>query len=41
MPTPEGRYVFDAIMAAKRILGLLGRMNPVEELRFLPSRYYL
>lgn len=41
MPTPEGRYVFDAIMAAKKILGLMGRMDPVEELRFLPSRYYL
>jgi hypothetical protein len=41
MPTPEGRYVFDAIMAAKKILGIMGRMNPTDELRFLPSRFYL
>lgn len=41
MPIPEGRYIFDAIMAAKRILAIMGRMDPTEEIRFLPSRYYL
>lgn len=41
MSSPDGRYVFDALTAALKILRIMVEMHPSKELRYLPSRYYL
>ena len=41
MSTPDGRYVLDAITAALNTLEILRRLDTRDELRYLPSRYYL
>lgn len=41
MATPEGRYIFEALRAAKTVLKVMGRADPVLCLRFMPVRYYL
>lgn len=41
MLSPEGRYIFDAISAATKILTLMNGLDPGEETCYLPSRYYL
>lgn len=41
MLSPEGRYIFDAISAAIKILMLMNDLDPREELCYLTSRYYL
>ncbi|KAH8746944.1 hypothetical protein F5883DRAFT_510097 [Diaporthe sp. PMI_573] len=41
MSTPDGRYVLDAITAALNILQILKGFATRDELRYLPSRYYL
>lgn len=40
MTNPDGRYIFDALKAARTLLQLLSEMSP-EELCPLPSRYHL
>lgn len=39
--SPDGRYVFEAVRSAKMVLRLVGNLNPVETLRYMPTRYYL
>lgn len=41
MAIPDGRYIFDAISAAKSLLRLISDLNPSKVLRYLPSRYYM
>jgi hypothetical protein len=41
MASPDGRFVFEAIRAAKAILKDFSEMCAVEYIRFLPSRFYL
>ncbi|OBS16019.1 hypothetical protein FPOA_13222 [Fusarium poae] len=41
MSLPDGRYVFDATQAAKRLLGLFSRLAPRRALCYLPSRFHL
>jgi len=41
MATPEGRYVFEALRAAKAALRIMGQADPVSCLRYMPARYYL
>lgn len=41
MATPEGRYVFEALRAAKAVLKVMGRADPISCLRYMPTRYYL
>lgn len=41
MSSPDGRYVFDAISAAKNLLGLVNSLDPQRVICYLPSRYYL
>lgn len=40
MASPDGRYIFDALAAARKLLGVLADMSP-DELCPLPSRYLL
>lgn len=39
--TADGRYVFEAISAAKKLLGLMNSLNPQRVICHLPLRYYL
>lgn len=39
--TPEGRYIFEALRAAKSVLHVMGQADPVSCLRYMPTRYYL
>jgi len=41
MSSPDGRFVFDAISAAKNLLSLINGLDPRQVVRYLPSRYYL
>ncbi|KIX99568.1 uncharacterized protein Z520_05144 [Fonsecaea multimorphosa CBS 102226] len=41
MASPDGRYVFEAIRAAKMMLKIVGECEPASCLRYLPTRYYL
>lgn len=39
--TADGRYVFEAIGAAKKLLGLMNGLDPQQVICHLPLRYYL
>ncbi|KAL7893555.1 hypothetical protein HDV64DRAFT_272567 [Trichoderma sp. TUCIM 5745] len=41
MASPDCRWIYDAIFAAIKILKMMNELNPNDEMRFLPSRYYL
>lgn len=41
MSSPDGRYVFEAIKAAKNLLGLMNGLNPKRVICHLPLRFYL
>lgn len=41
MASPDCRWIYDAIFAAIKILKIMNELNPNDEMRFLPSRYYL
>ncbi|RJE21090.1 hypothetical protein PHISCL_06577 [Aspergillus sclerotialis] len=41
MTSPDGRYIFDAISAAMRLLALMNGLDPPQVVCYLPSRYYL
>ncbi|KAK1237226.1 hypothetical protein MKX08_002851 [Trichoderma sp. CBMAI-0020] len=41
MASPDCRWIYDAIFAAIKILKIMNELNPKDEMRFLPSRYYL
>jgi hypothetical protein len=41
MGSPNGRYVFEGIRAAKVVLKLMGEIDAAACLRYMPSRYYL
>ncbi|OJZ90814.1 hypothetical protein ASPFODRAFT_179849 [Aspergillus luchuensis CBS 106.47] len=41
MASPDGRYIFDAISAARNLLALMNSLDPQHVLCYLPSRYYL
>lgn len=41
MSSPDGRYVFEAIKAAKNLLGLFNGLNPQRVISHLPLRFYL
>jgi hypothetical protein len=41
MASPDGRFIFETIRAAKAILKDFSEMNAVEYIRYLPSRLYL
>lgn len=41
MASPDCRWVYDAIIAAIKILKMMNELDPSDEMRFLPSRYYL
>lgn len=41
MATPEGRYIFEALRAAKAVLRVISRADPVSCLRYMPTRYHL
>lgn len=41
MSSPDGRYIFDAITAAKNLLSLMNDLDPRRVFCYLPSRYYL
>jgi len=41
MASPDGRFIFEAILAAKCVLKIFSDMNPAEHIRYLPSRFYL
>ncbi|OQV08499.1 Fungal specific transcription factor domain-containing protein [Cladophialophora immunda] len=41
MASPDGRYVFEAIRAAKMVLKIIGECDSTMCLRYLPTRYYL
>lgn len=39
--SPDGRYVFEAISAAKKLLGLMNGLDPQRVICHLPLRFYL
>lgn len=39
--SPDGRYVFEAISAAKKLLAQMNGLNPLRVIRYLPLRFYL
>lgn len=39
--SPDGRYVFEAISAAKKLLGLMNGLDPQQVICHLPLRFYL
>lgn len=39
--SPDGRYVFEAISAAKKLLGQMNGLDPQQVICHLPLRYYL
>lgn len=41
MSSPDGRFVFEAIRSAKMGLKTITEMDPVSDLRYMPSRFYL
>jgi hypothetical protein len=41
MASPDGRFIFEAVRAAKNILKLFADMDAEVHLRYLPSRFYL
>jgi hypothetical protein len=41
MGSPDGRYVFEGIRAAKMVLKQMGEMDAAACLRYMTSRYYL
>lgn len=41
MASPDGRYIFEAIRAAKMMLKIMAKLDPGEYLRYMPSRFYL
>lgn len=41
MAIPEGRYVFEALRAAKAALMVMSRADPEACLRYMPTRYFL
>lgn len=41
MSSPDGRYVFEAIKAAKNLLGLMNGLNIQRVISHLPLRFYL
>ena len=41
MQSPDGRYIFDCINAATKLLTLMNALDPQKVLRYLPSRYLM
>jgi hypothetical protein len=41
MAMPEGRYIFEALRAAKAALKIMGQADAITCLRYMPARYYL
>lgn len=41
MAMPEGRYIFEALRAAKAALKIMGQADAISCLRYMPVRYYL
>lgn len=41
MSSPDGRFVFDAVSAARTTLKIMIGLHPKNQLYYLPSRYYL
>lgn len=41
MATPEGRYIFEALRAAKAVLKVMSEADSASCVRYMPTRYYL
>lgn len=41
MAMPDGRYIFEALRAAKAALKIMGQADAASCLRYMPARYYL
>ncbi|CAK7213008.1 hypothetical protein SEUCBS140593_001700 [Sporothrix eucalyptigena] len=41
MASPDGAYVFEAITAARNILAIANKTDPVKHIRYMPFRFYV
>jgi hypothetical protein len=41
MASPDGRFIFEAIRAARMILKIFTEIDTVKDLRYMPTRFYL